>query len=170
MTDKPRDLRFQVSADRSSASRKVRYVETNQGDAEDCMLCQLDEGGVPVGDCEQTEPMVTESVVSAQTAPEQIVSAPITEQDSDAEDQFVEDKLIEAIENQLSAQQPPAVQAVLNKLTLVGHTREEIVQMMAQVLAWQISVMLKADNAFDMVTYERALRALPQLPDAPENA
>ena len=39
VTDKPRDLRFQVSADRSSASRRVRYVETNQGDAGDCLLC-----------------------------------------------------------------------------------------------------------------------------------
>ena len=58
------------------------------------------------------------------------------------------------------------MQAVLNKLTLVGHTREEIVQMMAQVLAWQISEMLEADHAFDMEAYERALRTLPQLPDA----
>ena len=82
------------------------------------------------------------------------------------EEQFVEERLLEAIENQLAAQQPPAVQAVLNKLTLVGHTREEIVQMMAQVLAWQISEMLEADHAFDMEAYERALRTLPQLPDA----
>ena len=80
---------------------------------------------------------------------------------------MVEDELVQAIENQLEAQQPPAVQAVMNKLTLVGHTREDIVQMMAQVLAWQISLMLEADQPFDMVAYESALRTLPQLPDAP---
>lgn len=92
----------------------------------------------------------------------------LTEDDiDDQEEQFVEERLLEAIENQLAAQQPPAVQAVYNKLTLVGHTREDIVQMMAQVLAWQISDMLKADHPFDMDAYERALRVLPQLPDAP---
>lgn len=156
MTDKPRDLRYQVSADRSSATRKVRYVETNQGDAEDCMLCQLDEGGVPVSECDQVEAVVAE--------PQKTVPEPL---DDEAEEQLVENELIQAIENQLEAQQPPAVQAVMNKLTLVGHTREEIVQMMAQVLAWQISAMLEADKPFDMIAYEHALCTLPQLPDAP---
>ncbi|HKM36261.1 MAG TPA: hypothetical protein VJY83_01315 [Thiopseudomonas sp.] len=163
MTDKPRDLRYQVSADRSSATRKVRYVETNQGDADDCMLCQLDEGGgVPAGECDET----TAAVVQ----PDVVVESPVAELeelDEKAEDELVESQLLEAIENQLAAQQPPFVQPVFNKLTLVGHTREEIVQLMAQVLAWQISDMLEADHAFDMVAYERALRALPQLPDAP---
>lgn len=155
MTDKPRDLRFQVSADRSSASRRVRYVETNQGDAGDCLLCQLDEGGAPIGDCD--------SPLQAVSAPPQ--AADNIPDEADTDDEEVEQELIQAIENQLSAQQPPAVQAVLNKLTLVGHTRDEIVQMMAQVLAWQISEMLKADGPFDMAAYECALRALPQLPE-----
>jgi hypothetical protein len=155
VTDKPRDVRFQVSADRTSASRKVRYVETNQGDADDCMLCQLDEGSVLVGDTEIPLP-----------AQQQNVTEPAVV-DEEAEDQLVEDELIQAIENQLSAQQPAATQAVLNKLTLVGHTREEAVQMMAQILAWQVSEMLKADLPFDMTAYERALRALPQLPETP---
>ena len=155
MTDKPRDLRYQVSADRSSASRKVRYVETNKGDADDCMLCQLEEGDAPVGETEVPTPTQKEST-----------KKPVVI-DEAAEDQLVEDELIQAIENQLSAQQPAATQAVLNKLTLVGHTREEAVQMMAQVLAWQVSEMLKADCPFDMAAYERALRALPQLPETP---
>ncbi len=163
MTDKPRDLRYQVSADRSSATRKVRYVETNQGDADDCMLCQLDEGGGVPAD-------VSDKVTAAVTPPEIALESSVAEPaelDEEAEDELVESQLLEAIENQLSAQQPLFVQPVFNKLTLVGHTREEIVQMMAQVLAWQISDMLEADQAFDMVAYERALRALPQLPDAP---
>ena len=159
MTDKPRDLRFQVSADRSSASRKVRYVETNQGDAEDCMLCQLDEGGVPVSAPEKNTTAFSQAAESAVEAP--------TELDEAAEDELVESQLLEAIENQLAAQQPVFVQAVMNKLTLVWHTRDEIVQMMAQVLAWQINDMLEADHAFDLLAYERALRALPQLPDMP---
>ncbi len=157
MTDKPRDLRFQVSADRSSASRKVRYVETNKGDVDDCMLCQLDEGGVPVGESDEAKAAATQQ--DTQATAEQPV------EDDEVEDQLVEEELIQAIENQLSAQQPPATQAVFNKLTLVGHTRDEAVQLMAQVLAWQVSEMLKADQPFDMAAYEHALRKLPQLPD-----
>ena len=149
MTDQPRDARFKVSADRSSASRKVRYVETNQGNADDCPLCQLDED----------DRLLSDDVVATHVEEPESVA-------DEAEEQFVEERLLEAIENQLAAQQPPAVQAVLNKLTLVGYPREEIVQMMAQVLAWQISAMLKAEQPFDMAAYERALRALPQLPDA----
>ncbi len=156
MTDQPRDARFKVSADRSSASRKIRYVETNQGDADDCTLCQLDEHGT----------LVDETIVEAVAELPDSAAADAGVDEDEDEEQFVEERLLEAIENQLAAQQPPAVQAVLNKLTLVGHTREEIVQMMAQVLAWQISEMLEADHAFDMEAYERALRTLPQLPDA----
>ncbi len=157
MTDKPRDTRFQVSADRTSASRRVRYVETNKGDVDDCTLCQLDEGVMPVGEGAEPEPMITAQEQEA---------IPLPDEDDEAEDQFIEAELIQAIENQLLAQQPPAVQAVFNKLTLVGHTRDEIVQMMAQVLAWQISEMLGAEQPFNRVAYERALRALPQLPEA----
>lgn len=153
MTDQPRDARFKVSADRSSASRTIRYVETNQGDAEDCTLCQLEEQGTLADD------RVAPPVAAQQ-------GAAVEDVNDEAEDQFVEAHLLEAVENQLAAQQPPAAQAVYNKLTLVGHTREDIVQMMAQVLAWQISEMLKAEKPFDMDAYERALRALPQLPDA----
>ena len=36
--------RCQFSADRTSARRTLRYRETNQGDAAECRLCQLDEG------------------------------------------------------------------------------------------------------------------------------
>jgi len=147
MADKPRDLRYQVSADRTSASRRVRYVETNQGDADDCMLCQLDGSGAPV------------------SQPTQGTTEMVTDESTGADEELVEDELIQAIENQLSAQQPAATQAVLNKLTLVGHSRDEAVQMMSQVLAWQISEMIKADQPFDLQAYEQALRALPQLPE-----
>lgn len=38
--DRPR---FRVSADRQSGSRRVRYVETNRPDSQNCTICQLDE-------------------------------------------------------------------------------------------------------------------------------
>jgi hypothetical protein len=32
---------YRVSADRTSASRKVRYVEGSRPDAENCRICQI---------------------------------------------------------------------------------------------------------------------------------
>lgn len=78
---------------------------------------------------------------------------------------FTETALIQAIENQIEAGEPPAAQATLNKLTLVGYPREESLQLMALVLAHEIQAMLSDDRPFDQAWYEQALRALPALPD-----
>lgn len=84
------------------------------------------------------------------------------EEDDEA---FAETQLIQAIENQLESGEPPATRAVYNKLSLVGYEREDILQMMALVLAWEIRTMMAEDRAFDGERYELALRALPQMPE-----
>ncbi|MCP2075170.1 UNVERIFIED_ORG: hypothetical protein J2Y77_004606 [Pseudomonas lini] len=86
-----------------------------------------------------------------------------TDIDND-EEEFVESTLIEAIENQIESENPPAARAVLNKLTLVGYEREEILNLMAHVLAVEIDAILEEDRAFNTEWYEAALRALPELP------
>jgi hypothetical protein len=80
------------------------------------------------------------------------------------EEEFAEATLIQAIENQLESGNPPAAQATYNKLTLVGYGRDDILEMMAHVLAVEIDALLEADRAFDSEWYEQALRALPELP------
>lgn len=84
--------------------------------------------------------------------------------DADDEEQFAASTLIQAIENQLESDNPPAAKAVYNKLTLVGYERDDILEMMAHVLAIEIDAMLEADRPFDSQWYETALRALPELP------
>ncbi|SDA82288.1 hypothetical protein SAMN03159443_03438 [Pseudomonas sp. NFACC15-1] len=86
-----------------------------------------------------------------------------TDIDSD-EEEFVENTLIEAIENQIESDNPPAAKATFNKLTLVGYEREEILNLMAHVLAHEIDAILEEDRPFDTQWYEAALRALPELP------
>lgn len=86
--------------------------------------------------------------------------------DSD-EEEFTESTLTQAIENQIESDNPPAAKATFNKLTLVGYEREDILNLMAHVLAVEIDKMLEEDRAFDTEWYETALRALPELP--PEN-
>lgn len=132
--------RFRIDADRQAASRRVRYVETNRPDDGSCTLCQLDEeNSLPFESAAMSEP-----------------------QDDEA---FAEETLIQAIENQLEAGDPPAAQATLNKLTLVGYEREESVKMMALVLAHEIRQMTEADRPFDVAGYEALLRELPGLPE-----
>lgn len=86
-----------------------------------------------------------------------------TDIDND-EEEFVESTLIQAIENQIESDHPPAAKATFNKLTLVGYEREEILNLMAHVLAVEIDAILEEDRPFDTQWYEAALRALPELP------
>lgn len=83
--------------------------------------------------------------------------------DNDEED-FAEATLTQAIENQLESGEPAAATAVYNKLKLVGYEHDDILNLMAHVLAYEIDAMLDADRAFDAQWYETALRALPELP------
>ncbi|MFJ4607939.1 hypothetical protein [Pseudomonas atacamensis] len=92
------------------------------------------------------------------------MSEPTDIVNDDDEEAFTEATLIEAIENQIESDNPPAAKATLNKLTLVGMDREEILNLMAHVLAFEIDAMLDEDRPFDTQWYEAALRALPELP------
>ena len=80
------------------------------------------------------------------------------------EEEFVENTLIQAIENQIESDNPPAARAAFNKLTLVNYEREDILNLMAHVLAYEIDAMLDEDRPFDTEWYETALRKLPELP------
>jgi len=80
------------------------------------------------------------------------------------EEEFAASTLTQAIENQIETDNPPAAKAVFNKLTLVGYERDDILEMMAHVLAVEIDALLDQDRAFDTQWYETALRALPELP------
>jgi hypothetical protein len=88
----------------------------------------------------------------------------MSEHDENEDEAFAEAALIQAIENQIEAAQPPAALATLNKLSLVGYERGEILQLMAMVLAHEVRAMLDEDRPFDGAAYEQALRALPELP------
>ena len=63
--------------------------------------------------------------------------------DNNEEEAFVEATLTQAIENQIESGEPPAAKATFNKLTLVGYEREDILNLMAHVLAIEIDAMLE---------------------------
>lgn len=88
----------------------------------------------------------------------------MSDQIDNDEEEFAESTLTQAIENQIESDNPPAAKATFNKLTLVGYERDDILEMMAHVLAFEIDDMLEADRPFDTAWYEKALRALPEMP------
>ncbi|WGV22729.1 MULTISPECIES: hypothetical protein [unclassified Pseudomonas] len=87
-----------------------------------------------------------------------------TDIDIDDDEAFAEATLTQAIENQIESGDPAAAKATFNKLTLVGYEREDILNLMAHVLAFEIDNMLMEEREFDREWYENALRALPELP------
>lgn len=89
----------------------------------------------------------------------------MSDHDDHDDEAIAEQALIQAIENQIEAGEPPAALATLNKLSLVGYAREEILQLMALVLAHEVKAMLRDERPFDLAGYEQALRALPELPE-----
>ncbi|WP_339488908.1 hypothetical protein [Pseudomonas sp. EL_65y_Pfl2_R95] len=89
----------------------------------------------------------------------------MSDTDDSQDEVFAEQLLIETIENQLAAGEPAATQATLNKLTLVGYERDEALQLMARVLAFEINNILETQQPFNLQRYESALRALPDLPE-----
>lgn len=90
-----------------------------------------------------------------------------TPEEDQAEALFTHERLLEAVENQLASNEPAFAHATLNKLTLVGYSREDSMDLMAQVLAHCIGVMLDQDAPFDLAAYEAGLRNLPELPALP---
>nr|WP_314876950.1 hypothetical protein [uncultured Pseudomonas sp.] len=84
--------------------------------------------------------------------------------DNEDEEAFAEATLTQAIENQIESGEPPAALATFNKLKLVGYEREDILNLMAHVLAFEIDALLEEDRPFNTEWYETALRALPELP------
>ncbi|AEJ10745.1 hypothetical protein LG197_05945 [Pseudomonas asiatica] len=84
--------------------------------------------------------------------------------DDDDDGELAREALIEAVQNQIEAGDPPAAKATFNKLTLVGYERQDILTLMGQVLAVEVYNMMTEKRAFNLEWYESALRALPELP------
>lgn len=89
----------------------------------------------------------------------------MSEQDDNQEDGFVEEKLIQVIENQIESENLLVVCVVFNKLILVGYECDEVLGMMVYVLVYEINVMFVVDCVFDSVGYEYVLCVLLMLLD-----
>jgi hypothetical protein len=73
--------------------------------------------------------------------------------------------LIEVVDNQLQANDPPETRATYDRLMGDGHSSDEAKRLIAFVLVIELNEMLRLDRTFDEAGYAAALRDLPTLPD-----
>jgi hypothetical protein len=72
--------------------------------------------------------------------------------------------LIEVIENQLRANDPPETRETLDRLKKEGHTYEEAMKLIACVLVNEIYDVMKSQTPHDNARYVANLKRLPELP------
>lgn len=84
-----------------------------------------------------------------------------------AEDDFAQQALLEAVENQIADGHPREAGLVIMDLIGQGVDREDALKKMADVLAAYIALTLKNDDPFDVNAYARDLLQLTAT-DTPE--
>ncbi|MEM8642952.1 MAG: hypothetical protein AAGG51_29665 [Cyanobacteria bacterium P01_G01_bin.54] len=72
--------------------------------------------------------------------------------------------LIEAVENQIREGTPRETKQTLNRLMLMGETRENALQYIACALSVELQEMFRTEQPYNEARYIRNLRALPKLP------
>ena len=80
------------------------------------------------------------------------------------DEEFAQSTLTEAIENQIRDGNPLEARKTLERLLATGQTRDDALQMMAAVLAYEVQAILAEERAFNNEWYIKALQALPNLP------
>jgi hypothetical protein len=85
--------------------------------------------------------------------------------ESDEEFDRVAQSLIEAVEGQLSANDPPEVAATLARLLAAGYDRDRAIAMIGTVMMIEMNEIMRNDRPFDRALYAGRLAALPELPD-----
>ncbi len=68
--------------------------------------------------------------------------------------------ILEVVENQLRANDPPDARQTLQRLLAVGYSRQEAVDMIGSAVAAEIWHILHEKEAYDPVRYQSALRKL----------
>ena len=85
---------------------------------------------------------------------------------SDSENgQRVGEAIVEAVENQLKANDPPETKHTLDRLMALGESRENAMRYIACVLSVEIFDAFKNNKPYNEERYLRNLKALPKLPD-----
>ena len=72
--------------------------------------------------------------------------------------------LREAIQNQITGNDPPETKEAFNRLIAAGFAEEDAWRLLSAVLAFELAAIAQVGRHFSLGAYVRALKALPDLP------
>lgn len=72
--------------------------------------------------------------------------------------------IIESVENQISANDPPKVRETLERLLTLGISRDEAMKHIACALSVEIFGIIRDNEEFNPIRYDKNLDNLPDLP------
>ncbi|MDO9079983.1 MAG: hypothetical protein Q7U44_04225 [Desulfuromonadales bacterium] len=75
--------------------------------------------------------------------------------------------IIEVVENQLEANDPPEIKETLDRLVSEGYSSQESKELIGNVVVVEVFEVLKEGKPFDLDRYVTALRRLPEIPPLP---
>ena len=79
--------------------------------------------------------------------------------------QRIKSAIIEVVENQMTANDPPEINQTLERLMAEGFTEEEAKDLIGNVVVVEVFQVLKDGEPFDLNRYVAALNKLPGLPE-----
>ncbi len=71
--------------------------------------------------------------------------------------------LREAIQNQITANNPPETEQTFGRLIAAGFSEEDAWRLLSAVLAVELAAIVREGRPFSLTAYVKALRALPAL-------
>jgi hypothetical protein len=72
-------------------------------------------------------------------------------------------ELREAIESQITANNPPETKETFGRLIAAGFAEEDVWRLLSAVLAFELAAILRESRQFSLAAYVKALKALPDL-------
>jgi hypothetical protein len=80
------------------------------------------------------------------------------------ENLYLKSAILEVVENQLQADDPPETRQTFDRLILEGYSEEEARRLIGCVVSSEIFDVLKKQEPFNPKRYAKALNELPKLP------
>jgi hypothetical protein len=80
------------------------------------------------------------------------------------ENPYLQSAILEVVDNQLKANDPPETGRTLKRLIAAGHSEDDARSLIGCIVAAEMFDVLKKQEPFNLERFVNALKALPKLP------
>ncbi|WP_419660101.1 conserved uncharacterized protein, DUF1841 [Desulfosarcina variabilis str. Montpellier] len=81
------------------------------------------------------------------------------------DNKYLKYAILEIVENQLEADDPPETRKTLDRLMSEGYSEEDAMELIACVVTSEIFDVMKNQKPYDHIRFVKALNDLPKIPD-----